>query len=88
MVDGPVAAKGTAAEIIGRRTVTEVRSGHWPQAFSVLESAGFLVQLQGAALRVNGAAAEVAASLSRGGVSAEVATAAANLEEAFVKVSV
>lgn len=87
MVDGSLACEGTAAEIIGGRTITEVRSQRWQRAFSLLEDRGFVVQLHGAALRVNSAASEVAAVLSTEGVAADVAVVAANLEEAFVAIA-
>jgi ABC-2 type transport system ATP-binding protein/ribosome-dependent ATPase len=87
MVDGSVASQGTATEIIGGRTITEVRSPQWQRAFSLLEDRGFMVQLHGAALRTNGTASEVAALLSTGDVPADVAVVAANLEESFVAVA-
>jgi ABC-2 type transport system ATP-binding protein len=86
MGDGSVASQGTAAEIIGGRTITEVRSRQWQRAFSLLEDRGFMVQLHGAGLRVNGPAGEVAALLSTAGITADVAVVAANLEESFVAV--
>ena len=87
MVDGSVASQGTAAEIIGGRTITEVRSPQWQRAFSLLEDRGFMVQLHGAALRTNSTASEVAALLSTEDVPADVAVVAANLEESFVAVA-
>lgn len=87
MVGGSVAAKGTAAQIIGGRTVTEVRSGEWHRAFSLLEDAGVSVQLHGTALRVNRTASQVAALLSTEDIATEVAVVAANLEEAFVDIA-
>lgn len=87
MVDGAVAAAGTATEIISGRTVTEVRSREWQRAFSSLDSGGFTVQLHGAALRVSGPAGEVAARLSTGGIPAELSVVPANLEEAFVAIA-
>lgn len=87
LVDGSVAAAGTAAEIIGERVVTEVRTEDWRRAFSVLEDAGFSVQLHGAVLRVDGPPHEVACALSATDVSADTAAVAANLEEAFVAIA-
>ena len=86
MVDGSVAAQGTAAEIIGGRTVTEVRTERWERAFSLLERDGFPVQLHGASLRVSGAPGAVAAILSTEDIPADVTSGAANLEEAFVAI--
>ena len=86
MIGGSVAAQGTATQIIGGRTVTEVRSAEWQRAFTLLEDAGFAVQLHGAALRVNRTASEVAVLLSTEDIATEVVVVAANLEEAFVDI--
>ncbi len=86
MVDGRVAARGTVQELIGDRTVTEVRPSRWPQAFSWLEEHRCSVALHGTALRVDRPADEVAALLSAHDPRAEVREVAANLEEAFVAI--
>jgi hypothetical protein len=79
---------GTVADIIGDRTVTEVRCGDWAGAFTVLDRDGFQVQAAGqGVLRVTGQAADVQKALATGGIEeAAVRTVRANLEEAFVAI--
>ena len=86
MVDGRVAASGTAADIAAGRNVAEVRSADWSRAFTVLDDGGFPVQLHGTTLRSGGQPAEISALLSRAGIEAAVASVPANLEEAFVAI--
>ncbi len=87
MVDGSDAAEGTAAQIIGGRTVAEVRTEDWPRAFSLLEQAGYSVQLHGTALRVISTAQEVERLFSAASIAAQVDGVPANLEEAFVAIA-
>jgi ABC-2 type transport system ATP-binding protein/ribosome-dependent ATPase len=84
MAEGQVVARGTAVQIIGERTVSEVRCHDVNRAFTLLDEAGFAVQSHGQTLRVSGTAAAVAAELSGAGIDAAVQTVPANLEEAFV----
>ncbi|MGA3354967.1 MAG: ABC transporter ATP-binding protein [Acidimicrobiales bacterium] len=86
MADGRVSVRGTAAEIVGDRTVAEVRSDDWRQAFVALEYGGFAVTAYGASLRVVGTAAAASELLTRRGISAEVEAVPATLEEAFVAI--
>jgi ABC-2 type transport system ATP-binding protein/ribosome-dependent ATPase len=86
MAAGKVVARGTAAEIIGERTVTEVRCDDWNRAFALLDADGFTVQVHGAALRVGGPPAAVAKLLSRAGIDATTEVVPADLEEAFVAI--
>jgi ABC-2 type transport system ATP-binding protein len=86
MADGKVVARGTAAEIIGDRTVTEVRCGDCNRAFALLDENGFTVQVYGGALRVGGPPTAVAELLSREGLNAAAEIVTANLEEAFVAI--
>jgi ABC-2 type transport system ATP-binding protein len=87
MADGRVVAGGTAAEIIGGRTVTEVRCDDWSRAFALLDAHGFGVQAHGqGVLRVTGPAGAVAGVLAAGGLDAAVSVVPANLEEAFVAI--
>ena len=86
MVDGSVAAEGTAAHIIAGRTVTEVRTDQWQQAIPLLERNGFAVQLHGASLRVSGNPRSVAALLPADEIPAQITVAPASLEEAFVAI--
>jgi len=84
MVAGRVVAQGTAAEIIGDRTVAEVRCDEWNRGFALLDANGFPVQLHGKTLRVAGNSAAVAGLLSGAGIDATVEVVPADLEEAFV----
>jgi ABC-2 type transport system ATP-binding protein len=86
MADGRIAAEGTAAGIIGGRTVAEVRCDDHGRAFAVLDAGHLPVQMNGATLRVGAAAAAVAGLLSRAGIDATAETVTANLEEAFVAI--
>ena len=54
MVDGRVAAEGTAAGVIGSRTVVQVACDDWRRAFAALDAEGLMVQVQGDVLRVTG----------------------------------
>jgi len=86
MADGGVSMRGTAEQIVRHRTVAEVRSEDRGRAFGALEDEGFAVTAYGASLRAVGTAAAVSESLTRRGISAEVETVPANLEEAFVAI--
>jgi ABC-2 type transport system ATP-binding protein/ribosome-dependent ATPase len=87
MADGRVVAAGTAASIIGDRTVIEVRCAAPNQAFALLDAAGFAVQAHGLALRVGATAAAVSSLLLRDGIGAAVEIVPANLEEAFIAIA-
>jgi ABC-2 type transport system ATP-binding protein len=87
MADGRVVAGGTAAGIIGGRTVAEVRCDDWSRAFALLDAGGYGVQVHGqGVLRVAGQAAAVAGVLAAAGLDAAVSVVPANLEEAFVAI--
>jgi ABC-2 type transport system ATP-binding protein len=87
MADGTVVVGGTVADIIGDRTVAEVRCADWASAFTVLDREGFEVQAAGqGVLRVTGQATDVQKALATGGIEAAVRTVRANLEEAFVAI--
>jgi ABC-2 type transport system ATP-binding protein len=87
MADGRVVVGGTVAEIIGERTVVEVRCDDWARAFALLDAKGFEVQVHGqGVLRVAGQASAVGGLLSREGLAATVGLVRANLEEAFVAI--
>jgi hypothetical protein len=80
-------AGGTAAGIIGGRTVAEVRCDDWSRAFAVLDAGGYGVQVHGqGVLRVAGPAAAIAGLLAAAGLDAAVDVVGANLEEAFVAI--
>jgi ABC-type multidrug transport system ATPase subunit len=84
MAAGKVVAAGAADDIAGGREVTAVRAADWGHAFTVLDTAGFTVQLHGTMLRVAGQPAMIRELLSRAGIDAVVESVPANLEEAFV----
>jgi ABC-2 type transport system ATP-binding protein len=87
MADGRVVAGGTTAEIIGGRTVVEVRCDDWSRAFALLDARGFGVEVHGQrVLRVTGQPADIADVLAAGGLDAAVAVVTASLEEAFVAI--
>jgi ABC-type multidrug transport system ATPase subunit len=86
MVDGRVSASGTVAEIVGDRTVTEVRSTDWRRAFIVLDTEGSVVRVRGETLRVAKPVPEVSRLLAREGVVATLGVARSDLEEAFVSI--
>jgi ABC-2 type transport system ATP-binding protein len=83
MTDGKVVAQGTAGEIIGDRTVAEVRCQDGNRAFALLDAAGLAAQVHGSVLRVGGAPSAVAGLLSAAAIEARVQTVPADLEEAF-----
>ncbi len=87
MAAGKVVAAGTAAGIIGDRTVAEIHCANPGRAFAVLDASNLAVQLQGRALRVAGPDAAVAGLLSRAGIDATIQAVPANLEEAFVAIA-
>lgn len=86
MADGRVVARGSTAEIIAGRTVTEVRCDDYNRAFALLDADGIPVQVHGRALRVGGPAAATARLLGDAGLDAAIETVPANLEEAFVAI--
>jgi ABC-2 type transport system ATP-binding protein/ribosome-dependent ATPase len=85
MADGTVRARGTAADIIGDRKVTQVRSADLNRVFGLLD-AEFPAQVHGTALRVGGTVDAVGHLLSGAGVEAVTEAVPANLEEAFVDI--
>jgi ABC-2 type transport system ATP-binding protein len=87
MADGRAVARGTTAEVVGGRTVTEVRSDQASRAFAVLDGKDFPVAMHGQrVLRVAGPAAAVSDLLASEGITAAVDVVGANLEEAFVAI--
>jgi ABC-2 type transport system ATP-binding protein len=83
MADGKVVARGTAGEIIGDRTVSEVRCADSNRAFAVLDEAGLAAQVHGSVLRVGGPASAVAGLLSAAAIDVSIQIVPADLEEAF-----
>ena len=89
MVAGRVAAEGTVREVIGDRTVVEVRGADWMRAFQALDDGGYAVQAHGPVLRVPAppdALDAVTGLLERAGLDADVRVRPADLDEAFVAI--
>ena len=87
MADGRVVARGTTAEVIGGRTVTEVHCDQAGRAFALLDGKGFPAVMHGQrVLRVAAPATAVSDLLAREGIPAAVEVVGANLEEAFVAI--
>lgn len=89
MVAGRIEAEGAVREVIGERTVVEVRYADWKRAYALLDSAGFAVQAHGSVLRIpspRSARPVVTDLLSRNGITANVRTRPASLDEAFVEI--
>jgi ABC-type multidrug transport system ATPase subunit len=84
MIGGQVAAAGTVDEVIGGRTVVELRCDDWRQAFALLDAAGLVVQVHGDVLRVPASDDDVERVLARRGLDVRTARVPATLEEAFV----
>jgi len=82
---GGVAAEGTATSIVGDRQTVAVSCARWEAAFAALQRAGLDASLAGTTLRVPQAEpGGVRAALYAAGLTAEVRTVPATLEEAFV----
>jgi ABC-2 type transport system ATP-binding protein/ribosome-dependent ATPase len=89
MVAGRVEAEGTVAEVIGDRTVVEVRCADWMRAFQALDDHGLAVQAHGSVLRVPAppsARDTVAGLLEHAGMDVTVRVRPAGLEEAFMAI--
>jgi ABC-2 type transport system ATP-binding protein len=86
MLDGRVAASGTSEDITDGRTVTQVRSARWQEAFRSLDAAHLPVGITGATLRVAAAPDAVARRLAQEGIDADLQLVPANLEESFIAI--
>ncbi|WP_448062218.1 ATP-binding cassette domain-containing protein [Cellulomonas hominis] len=85
MSHGREVGAGRLADLLGRASAVEVRTGAWQEAFTALAAAGFAVTVAGRAVRVAGdVGAEVGAALARAGVRAEVETVPATLDEVML----
>ena len=88
MSSGRVVATGTLDAIVGRDEVVVVRSNNWADVFGTLDDRGFTASLVGSAVHVIDARPdEVEQALSGHDVAADVGTARATFEEAFVRLS-
>ncbi|GLY81658.1 ABC transporter ATP-binding protein [Actinoallomurus iriomotensis] len=89
MVAGRVEAEGAVAEVIGDRTVLEVRCADWMRAYQALDDHGFAVQAHGSVLRVPvppGERDTVTGLLEHAGMDVTVRVRPAGLEEAFMAI--
>jgi ABC-2 type transport system ATP-binding protein/ribosome-dependent ATPase len=85
MVAGHVAATGTVRDIIGGKTVIQVHTGSWEQAFNALTGAGLAVLLAGRSVRVpNVAVADVQRVLDATGISARISEVPSTLDETLI----
>jgi ABC-type multidrug transport system ATPase subunit len=88
MAAGRIAAQGSLGEIIAGRSVVEVTTASWSDAFAALSAAGFQVMLAGRRVRVGDAAdAAVRAVLDESGLDAQLSIAPASLDETMVAVA-
>ncbi len=88
MARGSVVARGTAARIVGERTVVEVDAADWGRAFAVLDHDDRPLMLAGRRIRVLSDPPEtVRAELEAAGVAADVALVPATLDETLVELS-
>ena len=86
MANGRVAARGSMEDVIGLRTVVEIRCNDWRRAFQLLDGHGLIVQVQGDVLRVPAPVQLVESLLAPEGLRASTAVVPANLEEAFADI--
>ncbi len=85
MSRGRAVGAGRLADLLGRASAVEVRTGAWQEAFTTLAAAGFAVTVAGRAVRVAGdVGADVGAALAHAGVHAEVVTVPATLDEVML----
>ena len=85
LLAGRVAARGTADDITGGLTATEVLAEPWDRPFHALRAAGLPVALAGRHIRVPGGdAASIRAVLDDAGLTGELRESPATFEEAFV----
>lgn len=85
MAAGRVAAEGSALDIIGERTVTEVRADDWAGAFAALDRSQRLITLSGTTIRLLGeSVAGIEHELTAAGIEAGVRAAPATLDETMV----
>lgn len=88
MAAGGIVASGRLEDVVAGGTAVTVVTADWRRASEELERNGHRVSVTADGLRVPGAAEDdVARVLAAGGVSGEVATAVATLEETFVRLS-
>lgn len=88
MADGRVAAQGSASDIVDGRTVLEVSSPSWSDAFATLVATEHDVMLSGRRVRVADATEQaVRTLLDDAGIGAEFRVVPATLDEAMVAVS-
>jgi len=85
LAGGRVVGEGREQDIVGEATAVVVHTGDWSGAFAALEAAGLAASLAGREVRLPGAGPdEVRRTLAAAGITAEVSSAPATLEEAMV----
>ena len=85
MSHGKVVAAGLLDDIIGDLSVVAVTADRWDRAFAALDNDGRLITLSGTTVRVlRDSVDDVAAALEAAGVTADLATAPATLDETMV----
>ena len=86
---GRIVAAGTAGEVIGDRTVTEVSTARWADAFGALDRPGRSLRLAGRTLRILGETPErIRGELRDAGIDATVGTSAATLDEVLIELDI
>ncbi|MGA9597233.1 MAG: ATP-binding cassette domain-containing protein [Acidimicrobiia bacterium] len=85
MSHGKVVAAGLLDDIIGDLSVVAVTADRWDRAFAALDNDDRLITLSGTTVRVlRDSVDDVAAALEAAGVTADMATAPATLDETMV----
>jgi ABC-2 type transport system ATP-binding protein len=86
MTAGHVAARGTASQITGDRTVTQIRCDDPRRAFVLLDDSDIPVRAEGQTLRASAPPAAITGLLSQAGIAATITSVPADLEEAFAAI--
>lgn len=85
MAGGRLVGQGSEAEVVGPTTAVQVHVSDWARAFDVLRAAGLPVTLAGTDVRVADVPADqVLAALRAAGLTADVRTVPATIEERMV----
>lgn len=86
MSRGSVVASGTATEVVSDRRTVEVRSQRWAEAFEALDHGNRHITMSGRAVRVLGESpGPVHDELQNAGLTADVTSVAATLEEVLIE---
>ncbi len=86
MSAGRMVATGSAADVVGGRTITEVVTDRWADAFDALDRPDRALRLAGRTLRILGESPEaVRSELDAAGITACVDTRPASLDEVLIE---